>query len=514
MTFIVKRRRKFMSKIHKIEAMIPKQIEKKKVAAYARVSALTEMTQYSFSAQVNYYSALIQKNPNWKYVGVYADKGITGRSIKKRKEFNRLIDDCNNGKIDLILTKSVSRFARDTVDTLNTIRHLKNIGVDVYFEKENIHSISQEGELLLTFLAAYAQAESENTSENIKWGIRKGFKVGKPNGYKAPYGYKWNGNSYSIVPEQGAIVKEIYKRYLDGEPAYSIAKALKKRGIKGQTGIPMDDSTIRYIVSNISYTGTLLLQKWFFTQNHVRKENKGELPMYAVENMFEPLISKEDFQKALQIKKERAEAMPNKNPRLTAFSGIVKCGNCGCSVCRRTTRYGKKWVCNAKDRKGMAACDFRDIYEIELEAAATKALAVNEFKEDLVRREVKLITIDNAYIVFDLKDGKKKQILRTYTKGYSGFSCRLFCGNCRKMLEADSRTLSINGQKKRYKIWCCRKCPGQREFDDVIRKATQSLFNEPQCEGLFAQNIEKAIIYNDKIDFYFKEGKVITWEKE
>ena len=283
-----------MSKIHKIEAMIPKQIEKKKVAAYARVSALTEMTQYSFSAQVNYYSALIQKNPNWKYVGVYADKGITGRSIKKRKEFNRLIDDCNNGKIDLILTKSVSRFARDTVDTLNTIRHLKNIGVDVYFEKENIHSISQEGELLLTFLAAYAQAESENTSENIKWGIRKGFKVGKPNGYKAPYGYKWNGNSYSIVPEQGAIVKEIYKRYLDGEPAYSIAKALKKRGIKGQTGIPMDDSTTRYIVSNISYTGTLLLQKWFFTQNHVRKENKGELPMYAVENMFEPLISKED----------------------------------------------------------------------------------------------------------------------------------------------------------------------------------------------------------------------------
>ena len=363
-------------------------------------------------------------------------------------------------------------------------------------------------------MAAYAQAESENTSENIKWGIRKGFKVGKPNGYKAPYGYKWNGNSYSIVPEQGAIVKEIYKRYLDGEPAYSIAKALKKRGIKGQTGIPMDDSTIRYIVSNISYTGTLLLQKWFFTQNHVRKENKGELPMYAVENMFEPLISKEDFQKALQIKKERAEAMPNKNPRLTAFSGIVKCGNCGCSVCRRTTRYGKKWVCNAKDRKGMAACDFRDIYEIELEAAATKALAVNEFKEDLVRREVKLITIDNAYIVFNLKDGKKKQILRTYTKGYSGFSCRLFCGNCRKMLEADSRTLSINGQKKRYKIWCCRKCPGQREFDDVIRKATQSLFNEPQCEGLFAQNIEKAIIYNDRIDFYFKEGKVITWEKE
>ena len=121
-----------MSKIHKIEAMIPKQIEKKKVAAYARESALTEMTQYSFSAQVNYYSALIQKNPNWKYVGVYADKGITGRSIKKRKEFNRLIDDCNNGKIDLILTKSVSRFARDTVDTLNTIRHLKNIGVATF----------------------------------------------------------------------------------------------------------------------------------------------------------------------------------------------------------------------------------------------------------------------------------------------------------------------------------------------------------------------------------------------
>lgn len=114
----------------------------------------------------------------------------------------------------------------------------------------------------------------------------------------------------------------------------------------------------------------------------------------------------------------------------------------------------------------------------------------------------------------DVGNPAKSDAIKFYTKGYSGFSCRLFCGNCCKMLEADSRTLSINGQKKKYKIWCCRKCPGQREFDDVIRKATQSLFNEPQCEGLFAQNIEKAIIYNDRIDFYFKEGKVITWEKE
>ena len=148
------------------------------------------------------------------------------------------------------------------------------------------------------------------------------------------------------------LFRSIYDRYLAGEPAYSIAKGLAEKGVKGQSGVPMDDSTIKNILSSLSYTGTMLLQKNFFTEGHKRRKNKGELPMYAVEEMFETLVSEVDFEKAQQIMKDRAESMPNRNPKLTAFSGIVRCANCGCSISRRTSKYGKKWICNTKERKG------------------------------------------------------------------------------------------------------------------------------------------------------------------
>ena len=503
-----------MANIRKIEPTLPRLKARKKVAAYARVSMETEQLHHSLSAQVSHYSSLIQSNPEWEYAGVYADEGITGTSTKKRDEFNRLMKDCDAGKIDLVLVKSISRFARDTVDTLNTTRHLKNLGIDVFFEREGIHSISKEGELLLTLLAAFAQAESQSISENIKWSIRKRFKQGIPNGNKPPYGYRWNGDSFSIIPEQGEVVKEIYRRYLAGETAYSIAKVLAAKGVTGQSGIPIGDTTIKNILSSISYTGTMLLQKNFFTEGHKRRKNKGELPMYAVEEMFEPLVSKQDFEKAQIIMKERAESMPNRNPKLTAFSGVVRCANCGCSISRRTSKYGKKWVCNTKERKGKCICDFRDIYETELEDAAINALNLNGFDDDAVKSRVELITIDNAYITFRLKNGTRKRVLREYKKGYRGFSSRLFCGCCGGMLEADNWKMGPAGQKKKYKVWVCRECSAPREFDSTFRKATQTLFNEKQVDGLFAQNIEKAINYDDRIDFYYKEGKVITWQKE
>ena len=219
-----------MAKIRRIEPNIPRLGGRKRVAAYARVSMETELLHHSLSAQVSHYSSLIQSNPEWEYAGVYADEGITGTSTKKRDEFNRLMKDCDAGKIDLVLVKSISRFARDTVDTLNATRHLKDLGIDVFFEREGIHSMSGEGELLLTLLAAFAQAESQSISENVKWGIRKRFKLGIPNGNKAPYGYRWNGDGFSIIPEQGTVVKEIYRRYLAGESAYSIAKGWLIRG--------------------------------------------------------------------------------------------------------------------------------------------------------------------------------------------------------------------------------------------------------------------------------------------
>lgn len=253
-----------MPKIIKIK---PKKVELKpklRVAAYARVSISEKEQQHSFSAQISYYNDLIQRNPEWKFSGIYADFGISGTSTWNREEFHRLIADCEQGKIDLVLVKSISRFARDTVDTLRTIRHLKDLGVAVYFEREQINTLSNDGEFLLTLLASFAQEESRSISENIKWAIRKKFEQGIPNGHKAPYGYRWDGvEMFRIIPEQGVIVQEIYRRYLAGESAYGIAKDLAARGVTGQQGGPFEQTSVKDILFNISYTGTMVLKKTF-----------------------------------------------------------------------------------------------------------------------------------------------------------------------------------------------------------------------------------------------------------
>mgnify|MGYP000762713166 FL=1 len=200
-----------MAKITKIEPQIPALPTRKKVAAYARVSMETERLHHSLSSQVSYYSELIQNNPEWEYVGVYVDEAITGTIAKKRDEFQRLIADCDAGKIDIVLCKSISRFARNTVDLLITVRHLKELGISVRFEKENIDSLSGDGEVMLTLLASFAQSESESISTNVKWGVRKRMEQGTPNGHFRVYGYRWEGDQLVIVPEEAAIVKRIYQ---------------------------------------------------------------------------------------------------------------------------------------------------------------------------------------------------------------------------------------------------------------------------------------------------------------
>ena len=359
-----------MPVITRIEPKKVRLIEKKKVAAYARVSMETEQLKHSLSAQISHYSELIQSNPEWEYVGVYADDGITGRNTKGRKEFKRLIADCEEGKVDLILVKSISRFARDTVDTLRITRRLKTLGIDVFFERESIHSLSDEGELMLTLLASFAQQESVSIGENVKWGIRKGFKDGKPNGHKPPFGYRWNGEKYVVIPEQAEIVKAVFNRYLAGESAHSIMHTLEKRGIVGQKGIPIDETTIKFMVTNYSYAGVMVLQKNYINDEKKRRINHGELPMYVIEGMYEPIVDKEDVERAIGIRQERAESRPNKNPVLTKYSGKMKCGYCGCSVSRRTRHNGNKvWACNTKERKGKSMCNLKHIYERELNEA-------------------------------------------------------------------------------------------------------------------------------------------------
>ena len=501
-----------MPVITRIQAILPRVEKRKRVAAYARVS--DDELLHSLSAQVSYFSFYIQSNPEWEYVGVYADEAITGTSRKKRDDFNRLIADCEAGLIDLVLVKSISRFARDTVDTLQVTRRLKELGIDVYFEREQIHSMSDEGELLLTLLASFAQEESRSISENIKWGIRKRFKEGIPNGHKPPYGYRWDGEMFRVIEEQGGVVKEIYRRYLAGEPAYTIAKGLAADGVVGQTGVPMDDSTIKNILSSISYTGTMVLQKNYINENHVRKYNKGELPQYAVEEMFEPLVTLEDFAKAQQIKQERADAMPNKDYKKTAFSGMVKCGCCGCSVSRRTTKYGKKWNCNTRERKGKGVCELRPIYETELMDAAMIALGTETFDEDEVRRRMEQITIHLDRVEFLLNNGSVKKVMRAYKKGYSGFSGKLTCGCCGSKLESDTWKMGPAGQKEKIKVWVCSECSARRVLEDELRLAAENILQSKDYEPLFASTVDEMVVYDDRFEFYDKERTVRIWQRK
>ena len=233
-----------MKTVKKIEVTRPVLPTRKKVAAYARVSMETDRMMHSISTQVSYYNELIQSNPEWEFAGVYADNFISGTAIDRRPEFKRLLDDCEAGKIDIVLTKSISRFARNTVDLLETVRHLKELGIEVQFEKEHINSLSDDGELMLSLLASFAQEESRSISENARWAIQKRFEKGIPNGHFRVYGYRWKDDQLVPVPEEAAIVKRIYQNFLDGKSRLETEREFAAEGITTRDGCRWVDSNI------------------------------------------------------------------------------------------------------------------------------------------------------------------------------------------------------------------------------------------------------------------------------
>lgn len=496
-----------MAKITKIKNQNLKLKPKVRVAAYARVSEATDMTHKSLSAQVNHYKKLINSNPEWEYAGVYADEGITGRTTKNRTEFNRLLEDCKSGKINIVLVKSISRFARDTVDCLNTVRELKDLNIAVYFERERINSLTADGELLLTLLASFAQEESRSISENVKWGIKKNFEKGIENGHNAPYGYEWDGEKYRINPFEGKVVREIYERYLNGESAYRIAKDLGSRGIVGRQGRPIEQTTIKDILSSISYTGDMILQKNYIDEFKVRKRNKGELPMYLVEDMYEPLVSKEEYNKALKIRKERAEKMPNKDPVLTPYSGLVKCGNCGCGISRRTAGKKKKWVCNTRERKGIDCCDSRPINEEELIKASDEVIGFSDYSNEEFKEKIEEIKIFGDRLAFKLKNNKIKVIERTYTggRGSNPFTNKIYCKKC------GSKCIRHNNGK--FKAWFCTNRDFKPLPEEELIKGAKTILGS-NFQGKVVEYIEKINISKNGLGFLFKNGDEKIWQRE
>lgn len=285
-------------RIRVIDVKAPVVAKLKNVAAYARVSMETERLHHSLSAQVSHYSALIQKTPGWAYAGVFADDGLSGTKAN-RPEFQRMLAECDAGRIDIILTKSISRFARNTVDLLETVRHLREIGVEVRFEKEGISSLSDDGELMLTLLASFAQEESRNIAENCKWGIRKLYEQGKTRPCKI-YGYRTKNGNYVIKEDEAEVVRRIFQLFLEGDSCYVISQKLEAEGVKSYAGGFLHNETISGMIRQEKYTGCTLCQKLYTTDPITHKEvkNNGELPMYFVEGTHPAIISMETFQAA------------------------------------------------------------------------------------------------------------------------------------------------------------------------------------------------------------------------
>ena len=407
-----------MRKINIIEPKVPQMPSRKKVAAYARVSMESERLQHSLSAQVSYYSSLIQQNPAWEYAGVYADDGITGTKTNDRTEFNRMIADCEAGKIDIILTKSISRFARNTVDLLNAVRHLKDLGISVQFEKEHIDSLSEDGELMLTLLASFAQEEVRSLSDNVKWGTRKRFEKGIPNGRFQIYGYRWDGDHLVVEPEEAKIVKLIYDNFLNGLSAESTEKQLEEMGVKSYKGQHFGNTSIRQILGNITYTGNLLFQKEYTVDPISKKsrKNQGELPQYWVENTHEAIIPMEVYQAVQEEKARRRElgVFANWSINTSCFTSKIKCGRCGKSY-QRSNRKGRKdpdanytvWICGTRRKTGNAQCQNKDIPEPMLKEACAAVLGLDEFDETVFSEQIDHIEIPAPYeMVFYFKDGR------------------------------------------------------------------------------------------------------------
>ena len=407
-----------MRKINIIEPKVPQMPSRKMVAAYARVSMESERLQHSLSAQVSYYSSLIQQNPAWEYAGVYADDGITGTKTNDRTEFNRMIADCEAGKIDIILTKSISRFARNTVDLLNAVRHLKDLGISVQFEKEHIDSLSEDGELMLTLLASFAQEEVRSLSDNVKWGTRKRFEKGIPNGRFQIYGYRWDGDHLVVEPEEAKIVKLIYDNFLNGLSAESTEKQLEEMGVKSYKGQHFGNTSIRQILGNITYTGNLLFQKEYTVDPISKKsrKNQGELPQYWVENTHEAIIPMEVYQAVQEEKARRRElgVFANWSINTSCFTSKIKCGRCGKSY-QRSNRKGRKdpdanytvWICGTRRKTGNAQCQNKDIPEPMLKEACTAVLGLDEFDETVFSEQIDHIEIPAPYeMVFYFKDGR------------------------------------------------------------------------------------------------------------
>ena len=407
-----------MKRIIKMEGTKIRTFIRKRVAAYARVSSDKDAQLHSLSAQISYYNSYIGIREDWEFAGVYADEALSGTK-DNRPEFQRMLADCRNGKIDMIITKSITRFARNTVTLLATIRELRGLGIDVYFEKENIHTLSADGELMITLLAAYAQEESYNVSENQKWRIRRMFEQGRPNTGRM-LGYRLKNDVLQIVPEEAEIVKMIFNDYLSGMGKNAIMKKLVRMGVPTLSGGKWRESTVLGILTNEKYTGDMLLQKTY-RLDHISKKvmvNRGEKRKYFVENSHEPIIDKDTFAKVQQELARRAEKFQPNAPFSSEypFTGLIRCGFCGGYFRRKIANAGSKyakpvWICNTFNTYGKDICSAQQIPEKILIEKTSEVLGTAGWDRETLLSYISEIWVpEHNLLMYVFRDGSTEEV--------------------------------------------------------------------------------------------------------
>ncbi|MDY4785127.1 recombinase family protein [Pygmaiobacter massiliensis] len=401
--------------IQKIAPLMAVAPAKERVAAYARVSSGKDAMLHSLSAQVSYYSSLIQRRSEWEYAGVYSDEAFTGTKAE-RPGFQQMLRDCREGKIQKIITKSVTRFARNTLTLLGTVRELKDMGVDVWFEKENIHSMGGDGELMLTILASFAQEESRSVSENCKWRIRKGFEAGELVNLRFLFGYDIRRGSISVNQEQAAIIRRIFADYVGGEGCTEIARRLRSEGAEALRGGVWTTKRVAELLRNEKYAGNALLQKKY-VQDHLTKKlvpNRGQLPQYYAEGTHPPIVDEALFRQAqAQMDRNREHSAPQSKPGRYPFSGRIRCPHCG-KFYKRKVCHGKVyWNCSTYLTYGKGSCFGKQIPEETLQSLVAQVLDLPAFDAEIFAAQIAELEVPAPnQVLFRFADGG--QVLKSW----------------------------------------------------------------------------------------------------
>ena len=502
-----------MAQVQVIKPYQPQSDALEKVAAYCRVSTDSSDQLNSYRTQIGYYTNFIAQHPGWELADIYADEGITGTSLEKRDEFKRMLQDCRAGKISRILVKSVSRFARNTLELLETTRELKDLGVVVVFEEQGIDTAQMLGEMQLTLLAMAAQEESTSISKNMKWSIQKRMDAGTYLGNTAPYGYRLEKGQLKIEETEAAVVRRIFERRLSGMGQVAITQELNRQGIQPRDGKPWTVYRVRYILSNERYIGDSLFQKKYIADplSHKSVRNHGERDQYYIHNTHEGIISRETFQKVQESFQSRTSPQ-KKKPHL--FVHRIQCPQCGCHY-RYIRSSGKSYWGHASQSDIEPPCK-----DIRLSEESIKAAFVNlvgklytygdsllsptlSLLEEIAARQeqgnAKLVELDAA--LADLNE-KAHTLQRLHNKGFiedADFreQSDALASHRRKL--SDQRTQAIHGSKA-------------LETLDKLRELQRQLESLPEIPwefdiDLFDQLVEKIVpISNTELLFKLKCG--------